>query len=193
MNSGLTGGFHGGLVAHPESATDGGPGVPGVAGLGDEFGAAGGHAVHPLLEGGEGFEDVVGHKKTVTGVAGLRQVCNYGCRTKGTENDERRVMSATCEVCGRRSELLDAGERLVHQDDSTHTIVVAVEPTYEYGFYDSDDPLDPAKVWTHCFGLPFADAAAAKHTGDKNVWGQTVVVRREVGTEQWEIVPEGES
>jgi hypothetical protein len=56
----------------------------------------------------------------------------------------------------------------------------------EWGFYDSDDPNDPAKVWTHCFGLPFTSPEQAKHTGDKNVWGRTVVVSRRPGGD-WEV------
>lgn len=80
-------GFHGGLVGHPERAAYGGPGVACGAGFGDELGATGGHTVHPLLEGGEGFEGVVGHDLTVTGVADGSQVCNHGCMMNQLPSD----------------------------------------------------------------------------------------------------------
>lgn len=75
--SALVGGFHGGLVAHSEGSADGGPGVAGFTRLADEFGASGGHGAHPLLERSQGFEDVIGHNQTVTGVAVRGQVCNH--------------------------------------------------------------------------------------------------------------------
>lgn len=73
----LTGGLHGGLVAHAEGAANGWPRVPGLTGLGNQLSAALGHPVHPLLEGGECFENVVGHRETVTGVADPGQTCNH--------------------------------------------------------------------------------------------------------------------
>lgn len=75
-------GLHRSLVAHSECSSDGGPGVPSLTSLGDEFGAASGHAVHPLLESGERREDVVVcHGQTVIGVADAGQLCNHGCMT----------------------------------------------------------------------------------------------------------------
>lgn len=65
---------------------------------------------------------------------------------------------------------------------------------WEYGFYDSDgDPGSPSIYW-FCFGLPFLTAEQAKHTGDKNVWGRTIVVRHEKGSslDSWEVVPDAE-
>jgi hypothetical protein len=86
------GGLHRGLVADAEGAADGWPGVTCGAGFCDEFGAACGHGIHPRLEGGEGFEDVVGHTLTVTGVAGCSQACNYGCRQdEGAENMDEGI------------------------------------------------------------------------------------------------------
>lgn len=81
--------LHGGLVTHPESSPDGRPGVPSIPGFLDELSAPGGHAVHPLLEGGESFEDVFGHEKTVTGVAISGQVCNHGYMHETTQTIDR--------------------------------------------------------------------------------------------------------
>lgn len=57
--------------------------------------------------------------------------------------------------------------------------------TGEYGFYDSEHP---EKIWWYGFGLPFLTAESAKHTGDKNVFGQTIIVRRPKGSEDWHRV-----
>ena len=59
------------------------------------------------------------------------------------------------------------------------------EVTWEYGFYDSEHP---EKIWWYVFGLPFLTAESAKHTGDKNVFGQTIIVRRPKGSEDWHRV-----
>lgn len=61
------------------------------------------------------------------------------------------------------------------------------EDEWEYGFYDSDD-RDGKTIWWYCFGLPHKTAESAKHTGDKSVWGQTVIVRRHAGQPEWEQV-----
>lgn len=64
---------------------------------------------------------------------------------------------------------------------------MTAEIVYEYGFYDSEYGPNPI-VWA-CFGLPFKDAAMARHTAVKSVWGQPVIVRRQNGSiAVWELV-----
>lgn len=67
--------FHGTDVTHPERPADGGPGVAGIACVGDEFRSGAGHGIHAHLEGGESVERGVGvHVQTVTLVANPRQM-----------------------------------------------------------------------------------------------------------------------
>lgn len=100
-------GFHGPLVAHAEGFTDLGPGVAVGAGFGDELGATGGHGVHARLEGAECVERVVGHESTVTEVAMIPQLCNYGCRL------------------GERTGTMDEGINITNGDRFT------IEPHYD--------------------------------------------------------------
>jgi hypothetical protein len=68
---------------------------------------------------------------------------------------------------------------------------------WEYGFYDShpdgnwqDEPepqTDPTIFW-YVFGLNHKTAESAEHTGRKSTWGQPVIVRRRMGSAEWEQV-----
>lgn len=62
------------------------------------------------------------------------------------------------------------------------------DPTWEYGFYDSEDAAKT--IWWYVFGMPHKTAESARHTGTKNVWGQAVIVRRHPGETEWERVEE---
>lgn len=61
---------------------------------------------------------------------------------------------------------------------------------WEYGYYDSDDANDPARVFhQYVQGWSFPTAEAAKHTGDKNVFGKAIIVRRHPASD-WEVCDE---
>lgn len=63
-----------------------------------------------------------------------------------------------------------------------------MDESWEYGFYDSG--TGPTSIWWYCFGLPFKNQEQARRTGEKNVYGEAVMVRRLPGMEAWERVPE---
>jgi len=59
---------------------------------------------------------------------------------------------------------------------------------WEYGFYDTYNPA--VILWSNFGGLVgFDTAESARHTADRNVWGEAVIVRRR-GHSDFEVVPE---
>lgn len=65
------------------------------------------------------------------------------------------------------------------------------EIDYEWAFWDSD-PNGLRGIIEYVYGIPIPSYDAAKHAGDKNVFGQTIVGRRPRGSDQeWEVVTHG--
>lgn len=126
-------GLHGTDVAHSEGSADRGPGVSCVAGGGDELGAPGGHGVHAFLEGGEGFEGVVSHEKTVTRVAFPRQTCNNSYMTTAAQVIASATLTAQITFCVDRATAFDiAIATMIAEDPETmRRFLAAAKDQYE--------------------------------------------------------------
>lgn len=63
------------------------------------------------------------------------------------------------------------------------------KPKWEYGWLDDAYP-DQGPYWVVFGILNYPTAEAARHTADKCRWGAAVIVRRRIGSPDWEVVPE---
>lgn len=63
------------------------------------------------------------------------------------------------------------------------------ESEWEYGWYDDANP-DVGPFWVVFGMLNYPTPEAARHTADKCRWGNAVIVRRLIGSTEWEIYEE---
>lgn len=63
------------------------------------------------------------------------------------------------------------------------------ENEWEYGWYDDAYP-DNGPYWVVFGILNYPTPEAARHTADKCRWGNAVIVRRRIGSTDWEVVPD---
>lgn len=95
----------------------------------------------------------------------------------------REPSEASANVSNRPKDDISSGEMSVSEPSDT-------DERWEYGYYDSDDANDPARVFhQYVQGWSFPTAEAAKHTGDKNVFGKAIIVRRHPASD-WEVCDE---